>query len=180
MRPDTTQSAHSPRTIKCTTSHSKKTRHGTILQYHPTLPRWIHLPEELDRRATHADRSPKIHIEQRACIGVGSALDLTKNPEPGIVEHDVESSKDFLSAGKRGGDVRGTGDVEGEEKELCGGVLLGERGENRGFTEGSDDDVAFAEDHLGEGFSEPGGRARDCHGSRCVSASQYFDESGTH
>ena len=62
---------------------------------------------------------------------------------PGIVEHDVESSKDFLGAGEGGSDIRGTGDVEGEEKELGGRVLFGERGENGGCAEGGDDDVTF-------------------------------------
>ena len=174
MRPDTIQSAHSPRTIKCTTRRSKKTRHGTILQYHPTLPRWVHLPEKFDRSPTHTDRAPKIHLEQRACISVGGALNLAQNPGPGIVEHDVESSKGFLGAGKGGGDVRGTSDVEGEDEELGGGVLLGERGENGGFAKCGDDDVAFAEDNLGEGFSEPRGRTSDCQGRRSVSVSQYL------
>ena len=139
-----TRPAHSPCTIKRKTSRSKKPRHGTILQYHSTLPRWVYLPEKLDRCATHADRTPKIHPKQRACIGIGGALDFTKHHVPGIVEHDVESSKDFLGAGKGGGDVRGTGDIEGEDEELGGGVLLGERGENGGCAEGGDDDVAFA------------------------------------
>ena len=180
MRPDTIQSAHSPRTIKCTTRRSKKTRHGTILQYHPTLPRWIHLPEKLDRSPAYTDRTPEIHLKHRAGIGIGGALDFTNHRVPGIVEHNVESSKDFLGAGKGGGDVRWTGNVEGEEKELGRGILLGEREENGRFAEGGDDDVAFAEGNLGEGFSEPGGRAGDCRGWRCVSVSQYFDESGTH
>ena len=175
-----TPPAHSPRTIKRKTGCSNKSRIGTVLQYHPAFPRWIHLPEKFDRSPTHTDRTPKIHLEQRACISVGGALDLTQHPVPGIVEHDVESSKDFLGAGKGGGDVRWTGNVEGEEKELGRGILLGEREENGRFAEGGDDDVAFAEGNLGEGFSEPGGRAGDCRGWRCVSVSQYFDESGTH
>ena len=180
MHPDMAESAHSPRTIKRKTRCPKKPRIGTVLQYHPTFPGRVHLPEKFDRRATHTNRAPKVHLEQCACIGVGGSLDLTQHPAPGIVEHDVESSKDFLSACKGGGDVRGTGDVEREDEELGGGVLLGERGENGGFAEGGDDDVAFAEDDLGEGFSEPGGRAGDCRGWRCMSVSQYFDASGTH
>ena len=139
-----TRPAHSPCTIKRKTRLSKKSQYGTILQYHPTHPRRIHLPEKFDRSPTHTDHTPKIHLEQRACISVGGALDLTQHPVPGIVEHDVESSKDFLGAGKGGGDVRGTSDVEGEDEELGGGVLLGERGENGGCAEGGDDDVAFA------------------------------------
>ena len=174
-----TRPAHSPCTIKRKTRLSKKSQYGTILQYHPTHPRWIHLPEKFDRSPTHTDRAPKIHLEQRACISVGGALDLAQNPEPGIVEHDVKSSKDLLGASKGGGDVRGTGDIEREDEELGRRVLLSERGENGGFAEGGDDDVALAEDDLGEGFSEPGGRAGDCRW-RCVSVSQYFDESGTH
>ena len=174
-----TRPAHSPCTIKRKTRLSKKSQYGTILQYHPTHPRRIHLPEKFDRRATHTDRAPKIHFEQCACIGIRGALDLTQNPEPGIVEHDVESPKDFLGASKGGGDVRGTGNVEGEDEELGRGVLLDERGENGGFAKCGDDDVAFAEDNLGEGFSEPGGRAGDCRW-RCVSVSQYFGVSGTH
>ena len=173
MRPDTTQSAHSPRTIKRTTRRPKKTRHGTILQYHPTLPRWIHLPEKLDRSPAYTDRTPEIHLKHRAGIGIGGALDFTNHRVPGIVEHNVESSKDFLGAGKGGGDIKGTGDVEGEEQELGGGVLFGERGENRRCPECGDDDVAFAQDDLGEGFSEPGGRAGDCRGWCYMSAGQY-------
>ena len=49
-----------------------------------------------------------------------------------------------MGAGKGGGDIGGTCDVEGEEKKLGGRVLLGERGENGGCAEGGDDDVAFA------------------------------------
>ena len=63
---------------------------------------------------------------------------------PGIVEHDIEAPEDFLGAGEGSGDIGGTGDVEGEETELGGRVVLSEMGENGGFAEGSDDDVAFA------------------------------------
>ena len=85
-----------------------------------------------------------------------------------------------MGAGKRGGDIGGTGDVEGEEKELGGRVELGERGEHGGFAEGGNDDVALAEDDFGEGFPEPGGCARDCRGWCRVSVSEYFDVLGTH
>ena len=45
-------------------------------------------------------------------------------------------------------------------------VFLGERGKNRGFSEGRNNDVSLAEDDFGEGFPEPGGRTgnfRDSH-----------------
>ena len=85
-----------------------------------------------------------------------------------------------MGADEGGGDIGGTGDVEGEEKELGGRVLRSERGEHGRFAECGDDNVALAEDGFDEGFSQPGGRAGDCHGWRYMSAIQHFDVSGTH
>lgn len=133
------------------------------MQYQPTFPGWVHLPEKRDCRTTHTDRTPEIDFQLRAGIGVGGALDFAKQPIPSVVEYDVEPSKNLLGPSKGGGDIRGASDIEGEEKELRGWVVLGERGEDGGIAKGSHDNVAFAEDDLGEGFSEPRGRACDCH-----------------
>lgn len=43
-------------------------------------------------------------------------------------------------------------------------VTLGERGENRGFSKGRDNDVAFAKDDFRDSSSEPRGGTGDCRG----------------
>ena len=125
------------------------------------MPGWVHLFEKLDRSPTHTDRAPEVHLEQSPGVGVGCAFDLAHHGESGIVEYDVETTEDVLGASKGSGNIIWTGDVEGEEEELGGWVAGGEMGENGGCAEGSDDDVAFTEEDLSEGFSEPGGRAGD-------------------
>ena len=93
---------------------------------------------------------------------------------PGIVEHNVESSKDLLSPGKSGSDVRRTGNVESENQKLRGRVLFGERRKTRGFAKCCNDDVALAEGDFRDGFSQPGGRSGDYRiRGRCVSVSLF-------
>lgn len=156
------QPAYLPCRVKRKTRPRRKSRNGTILKYHATFPGRVYLSEKPDRCATHADCTPEVDLQLRAGVGIGCALDFAEQAVPGIVEHDVESSKHFLDACKCGGDIGRTSDVEGEEKKLGGRVLFGEVEENRGPAEGGDDDIAFAEEDLSEGLSEPGRRAGDC------------------